>query len=248
MVAGAGLAALGYGALLSETGQLVGPFPAGVAVDRPVVALSFDDGPNEPFTSRIADTLAGFGVPATFFCVGGCVRRHPGVARRLVEDGHAVGNHSDSHLARRYLTQPSFRAELVAAQGTLTGDTGVTPVLFRPPWLFRQPLLLATVRELGLQVVSGRFAHPLEPLQPAPAKLVAGGVRVATPGTFVILHDGREGRGGDRSATAAAVGPLVRRLLDAGTRFARVDDLLGVPRPGTDLSARSQRPPPMLDR
>lgn len=228
---GVGVPALAYRALLSPTGQFCGAFPSGAEVDRPVVALSFDDGPNEPFTSRIADTLAGYGVPATFFCVGSCVRRHPGVARRLVRDGHAVGNHSDHHLARRYLTQPSFRRELVEAQRTLTDETGVTPTLFRPPWLFRQPLLLTTVRDLGLHAVSGRFAHPLEPWQPAPGRLVAGAIRAATPGTFVILHDGREGRGGDRSATAAAVGPLVRRLLDEGVGFARIDDLLGISRP-----------------
>lgn len=225
-----GLAAA-YRLLFSETSQMLGAFPHRVEGPDRVVALSFDDGPNEPYTSAIADVLAERGVQATFFCVGTCVRRHPDVVRRLVADGHAVGNHSDHHQMWRYLTSWSFGGELRRAQASLQEVTGLRPVLFRPPWLFRHPGLLAGVRRESLQIVSGRFADPLEVLQPPASRLVAAAVRRASPGAILILHDGVEGRGGDRRATAAAVAPLVDRLSAAGYRFRRLDDLLGVPRP-----------------
>lgn len=213
----------------SPSSQLAGAFPwRGAGTDRRI-ALTFDDGPNEPYTSRIADTLADRGVTASFFCVGRCVQRHPAVVRRLVADGHLVGNHSLSHRFSRYLTAPDYRREIIETQQVIADTAGVRPGCFRPPWLFRHPLLLRTVRELGLQVVSGQFAHALEVAQPPADRLVAGALARARPGAILIFHDGFDGRGGDRAQTAAAVGPLIDALRGRGYRFMGVDQLLGVP-------------------
>lgn len=97
--AGAGLAGAAYWSFMSPYGQTLGAFPyraRGLAGDK-VVALTFDDGPNEPYTSQIAAMIADRGVAATFFQVGRCVQRHPEVTRALVLAGHVIGNHSFSH-------------------------------------------------------------------------------------------------------------------------------------------------------
>jgi peptidoglycan/xylan/chitin deacetylase (PgdA/CDA1 family) len=87
---------------------------------------------------------------------------------------------------------------------------------------------MSTLRQHGLQVVSGTFAHPLEIFQPAATKLTDSAARLTRPGTILIFHDGREARGGPRDQSVAAIGPLIERLTDRGYRFTTVDQLLGI--------------------
>ena len=104
-----------------------------------VIALTFDDGPNEPYTSQIADVLARAGIKATFFQVGACVDRYPQVTARLARDGHVIGDHSHSHRLTRCLTARAQRSQTEAAQHVITRALGRTPALYRPPWLLAPP-------------------------------------------------------------------------------------------------------------
>ncbi|CAA9297711.1 MAG: hypothetical protein AVDCRST_MAG48-1065 [uncultured Friedmanniella sp.] len=224
----AGLAAL-YRAGFGSRSQLFGPFPHRGDTDEPVVALTFDDGPNEPWTSRLLDVLGEREVPGTFFQVGRCAERHPDVTRRVVAEGHVLGNHSLSHAFGRYVTQPGQAAEIRGGQQVLRAVAGVTPLLYRPPWLCHWPWVLRGVERSGSSVVSGTFGSLLEVAQPSPARIAAAAAGRAAPGAVLILHDGREARGGDRASSVAAVGPLVDRLRARGYRFTTVDRLLGLP-------------------
>lgn len=226
LVAG-GLAAayrLGFG----SRSQAFGRFPYAGPSDRREVALTFDDGPNEPWTSQVLDTLGDRGVVGTFFQVGRCAERFPDATRRVVEEGHVLGNHSYTHRWGAYLSDPRQTAEVVLGRTVLGQIAGVSPRLYRPPWLCHWPWVLSGIAATGAQVVSGTFVHPLEILQPAPERLVAGAVRVARPGAMIIVHDGREGRGGDRHSSAAAVGGIIDRLRARGFGFTTVDRLLEV--------------------
>jgi peptidoglycan/xylan/chitin deacetylase (PgdA/CDA1 family) len=215
---------LGFG----SRSQLFGAFPyAGSTAER-VVALTFDDGPNEPWTSMILDTLADRGVPGTFFQVGRCAQRHPDVTRRVVDDGHVLGNHSLTHELSSYLRDIDQRAEVTLGRMALAEIAGVSPRLYRPPWLCHWPWVLRGIARTGSQVVSGTFVHPLELFQPSVDTFVAGAVRAAAPGAMIIVHDGRDSRGGFRGRGAAAVGPIIDRLRRRGYRFTTVDRLLGV--------------------
>lgn len=225
LAAGAEVARAGLG----PTSQLFGAFPHRAETTARVVALSFDDGPNEPHTSRLLDVLADRGVPGTFFQVGRCARRHPQVTRRVVAEGHVLANHSESHLFSRYLTEPAHTLEVERGRATLAEISGRVPLLYRPPWLCHWPWVLRGIRATGSSVVSGTFAHPWELVQPRPEVILAGAVRRTRPGSILILHDGREARGGFRGSTVAAVGPLVDRLRNQGYTFTTVDRLLGVP-------------------
>ncbi len=209
--------------------QVFGDFPYRGPTQDKVVALTFDDGPNEPYTSRLLDVLAAKQVRATFFQVGRCAERFPSSTRRVVESGHVLGNHSFSHEFTRYLREPHQRAEIERAQDVLSRIAGVVPALYRPPWLCHWPWVMRSVSSHGLQVVSGTFGHPLEIFQPAAARMAAGADRIVEPGSIVIFHDGREARGGPRAQTVAAIGPLIDRLRERGFGFTTVDRLLGVP-------------------
>lgn len=226
-----GISALGaaaYWTAFRPRSQIFGTFPYAAETDEKIVALSFDDGPNEPYTSRLLDTLDEHEVKATFFQVGRCAQRFPSTTRRVVQSGHVLGNHSYSHSFSRYVKQPRQELEIIRSQEVFYSLTGVTPLLYRPPWLCHWPWVMGTLRQHGLQAVSGTFAHPLEIFQPAATTLTDSAARLAQPGAILIFHDGREARGGLRDQTVAAIGPLIDRLSDRGYRFTTVDRLLGI--------------------
>jgi peptidoglycan-N-acetylglucosamine deacetylase len=193
-----------------------------------VVALTFDDGPNEPYTSQLVDLLTAKQIPATFFQLGRCVVRHPGLSSRMVEAGHVIGNHSYSHRFRQYLTEPSLRTEISRTQTVLVEEIGRRPGLFRPPWLCHQPPLMSEVRRQGLRPVSGTFAHPFEVAQIPAWRIARRAVHLARPGSILIFHDGFDARGGFRGQTVDAVRLVIDQLSAQGFSFTTVDKLLGV--------------------
>jgi peptidoglycan/xylan/chitin deacetylase (PgdA/CDA1 family) len=222
------LATAAYWAGFRPRSQVFGSFPYGIETEEKVVALTFDDGPNEPYTSRLLDVLDAYQVKATFFQVGRCAQRFPSTTRRVVQSGHVLGNHSYSHSFTSYVRQPRQEIEISRSQEVFYSVAGVTPALYRPPWLCHWPWVMTSARQHGLQVVSGTFVHPLEIFQPAAVKLTDSAARLTRPGSILIFHDGLEARGGAREQSVAAVGPLIDRLADRGYRFTTVDRLLGV--------------------
>ena len=220
---------VGYWTMMSPYSQLLGPFPYRAGTAGKVIALTFDDGPNEPYTSQIADMLARSGIVATFFQVGECVDRYPQVPARLARDGHVIGNHSHSHRFSGCLTHGSQRSQTRAAQHALTRALGRTPALYRPPWLLRTPTLPAMLREHGLSPVSGEFCHALEVFQPPARWIARRALAKARPGAILIFHDGFDARGGNRANTVAAVAIVITELARRGYSFVTVDTLLGIP-------------------
>lgn len=218
-----------YWLCMSPHAQMFGAFPYRGKTKRRVVALTFDDGPNEPFTSQIVDYLAAKHIRATFFQVGQCIRRYPEVTRKIAAAGHVIGNHSLSHQFYQYLLHPAFKKQIMANQTIVREVIGKTPLLFRPPWLMRQPWLMRTLRRQGLQPVSGEFCHSLEVLQPSAARIAKAAVAKARPGAIIIFHDGFDARGGNRSQTVEAVKLTVEVLQAQGYTFVTIDELLGVP-------------------
>lgn len=223
------LVAGSYWALMSPYSQLLGPFPHRAAAKDKVVALTFDDGPNEPYTSQIADFLVERDIRGTFFQVGACVERHSEVSIRLARDGHVIGNHGYSHQFRRCVGRTALRDDMRRAQRVFADRIGLQPVLYRPPWLLRTPSLFELLGEQSLQPVSGEFSHVLEVLQPAPQRIARRALAKARPGRILIFHDGFDAKGGDRANTVEAVKIVVAALSAQGYRFTTVDRLLGVP-------------------
>ena len=231
-------AAAGYWTFMSPYAQLLGQFPYRARTGRRVVALTFDDGPNEPYTGQIADYLGSQGIRGTFFQVGRAVRAHPEVTRGLVRAGHVVGHHSDTHRFSRCLSRDSLEEELVSGLATFA-ELGLHPALYRPPWLLRVPALFPLLRAHGLRPVSGSFCHPLEVAQIDAHRIARAAVAQARPGAIMIFHDGHDGHAGDRAQTVRAVRLVVEGLRRRGYGFVPVDELLGVP---------AYREAPALDR
>lgn len=226
--AAAAAGATAYWLGMSSYSQAFGYFPYRGITGEKKIALTFDDGPNEPYTSQLADLLRDRGVRATFFQVGRAVLRFPEVTKRLAYDGHLIGNHGFTHEFPTYLSRRTLTTDVRKGMDALA-TVGVTPALYRPPWLLRIPSLNDVLKAEGLQAVSGEFCHALEVFQPS-AELIARGVLAkACPGSIVIFHDGWDGKGANRASTIAAAGIVIDQLSRDGYEFVTVDELLGLP-------------------
>jgi peptidoglycan-N-acetylglucosamine deacetylase len=221
-----------YWAMASSQSQLLGQFPnRGVERDdprHPLVALTFDDGPNEPYTSGLADLLERRGVRGTFFQVGRAVERHPETSAALVAAGHVLGNHSYSHELRHCLGTRAIGAEIRRTQDVIADAVQRAPRLYRPPWLVRTPAMFTALRQQHLMPVSGTFCHPLEVAQCAPERIASRALARSRPGRILIFHDGYNGTGAARTRTLDAVARFIDVLGARGWGFTTVDTLLDV--------------------
>src|SRR5216117_698621 len=200
------------------------------ATHQKVVALTFDDGPNEPYTSQVLDILEREHVRATFFLIGENVRKYPAAAARIVREGHVVGNHSEHH-PLRFALEPveQIRAEVSAAEETIHADTALFPRLFRPPQGLRSPWLMRVLKSDSLITVTWDDAPG--DWDPISRETVARrAVLHARPGSIILLHDGLNlSHDIDRSPTVRALPEIIERLRSRGYRFVTVPELLHCP-------------------
>ena len=118
--------------------------------DSSQMALTFDDGPNDPHTLRLLDVLVAHQAKATFFLIGKYVRQRPEIARAILAAGHEIGNHTYSHPNLIFASAGRLRQELDDCGKTLEDALGSPVRLFRPPFGGRRPNVLRTARTLGL--------------------------------------------------------------------------------------------------
>ncbi len=107
--------------------QVRGPGPGDA------IHLTFDDGPHPQHTPALLDLLKAHGAKATFFTIGREAQAHPELVRRLLAEGHALGNHSMTHARLKRLAPAQQQAEVAAADAVLQGFSGRTQHPFRPP-------------------------------------------------------------------------------------------------------------------
>lgn len=191
---------------------------------RPVIALTFDDGPSES-TAALLEILASHGVSATFFQVGANVRRLPQVARQVAAAGHEIGNHSDTHPLLHFKSRAFIQGELSAAQETIERITGARPGLFRAPFGVRWFGLREAQQRLNLTGVmwSTLALDWKRPQDEVLRRLLSG----AANGAIFCLHDGRRMQARpDIGVTLGTVRELLPRLKEQGFHFERATEIL----------------------
>jgi peptidoglycan-N-acetylglucosamine deacetylase len=193
------------------------------------IALTFDDGPNEPYTSEILAVLRQERVRATFFMVGENVERYPDTAREIVREGHAIGNHSYSHSNLVFDTNKRVRSEILRTEDAIAAITGERPTLFRAPFGDKDFLTIHQARRLGYTMIQWSVTAQ-DWRRPGVERICRNVLRHAHPGGIVLMHDGDEGRhGSDRSQTVAALPILIRELRAQGYEFVTVPEILKLP-------------------
>src|SRR5690349_15665123 len=110
--------------------------------DPDQIALTYDDGPNDPHTQRLLDVLAAHGAKATFFLIGKYVRQRPEIARAVAAAGHEIGNHTYTHPNLIFVSKARLRQELEDCRKAIEDALGTSPAIFRPPFGGRRPGVL----------------------------------------------------------------------------------------------------------
>lgn len=152
-------------------------------------AISFDDGPNPEFTPRILDALADAGVHATFFAMGFSAVHHPDLIRRIIADGHEIGNHSWTHLDQTTLDAPAIRTEIIRCKDALEQLTQKPLVGFRPPRGELTGYAQRVCAEIGYDVYMWSIERGPGGTS-TPAAVTAHLVQNVRPGDIIDLHDG----------------------------------------------------------
>ncbi len=193
-------------------------------------ALTYDDGPNDPWTGRLLDLLAQHRIRATFFLIGRHIRRRPDIVREIQAAGHLIGNHTVTHPWLAVQSHRRVREELAGCNAALEDVLGAPVRYFRPPHGARRPDVLRAARDLGLTAVlwnamgfdwrpnitAARIAGHLE-------RDIARNQR-RHRGSNLLLHDGGHlTLGSDRSQSVEATRLILERHAPGAVQYLTVD-------------------------
>lgn len=224
----AGLAGACTWAALGPQSQLFGPTI--VAGRNPAeFALTYDDGPNDPWTPRLLDLLARHNLRATFFLIGGFVRQRPDLVRQIHSAGHLIGNHTMTHPWLVVESQARVREELTGCKEALEDVLGEPVRFFRPPHGARRPVVLRIAREMGLTAVLWNamgYDWRITTAETIVRHLERGIARNRRHGrgSNLLLHDGGHlALGADRSESIEATRLIVERFSPRDIRYVTVD-------------------------
>ncbi len=222
---------------MAPTGQWYGRTFTGLERKSKQLALTFDDGPNDPHTLRLLDVLARHEVQATFFLIGRYVQQRPDIARQLVRAGHIVGNHTFTHPLLIFKSESDIRKELTECDAALADAVGEHSNLFRPPFGGRRPAVLQIARQLHLEPIMWNVtgydwkARSASEIERKVERRVRGG-------DVILLHDGGHlAMGADRSHTVAATDRLIARYKGEGYQFVTIPQMTGKAAPNRQPSA-----------
>ena len=222
----AAASAAGYQSM-APPGQWYGRTFAGLKHGSKQIALTYDDGPNDPHTLKLLEVLARHEVHATFFMIGRYVRQRPDIVLDVARAGHVIGNHTLTHPLLIFESAEQTRTELVQCRAALTDAVGKHSNLFRPPFGGRRPVTLRIARDLGFETVMWNVTG-YDWNAPSAAhveKKVMGQMR---GGDVILLHDGgHRAMGADRGPTVIATDNLIRRYKDQGFQFMTVTEMMG---------------------
>jgi peptidoglycan/xylan/chitin deacetylase (PgdA/CDA1 family) len=192
-----------------------------------MVAVTFDDGPNDTSTLAVADVFAARGTRASFFMVGSAIEARPELARAIAERGDVLGNHSYRHSRSDWLV-PDY-PELAKAERVFAKVLGRCPAFFRPPYGQHTPSMANEVESRGMRTVT--WDVNAADWNTTSAALVAHRVLAhVKPGSIILLHDGSNGDPTvDRAYMVHAVSLILDGLEARNLRPVGLDELLGIP-------------------
>jgi len=230
LTAAAAASAAGYQSM-AASGQWYGPTFAGGIPGSKQIALTYDDGPNDPHTLRLLDVLAKHSARATFFMIGRYVQDRPDIARAVAQAGHVIGNHTFTHPLLIFESEARTRTQLVDCHQALEDAVGEHSNLFRPPFGGRRPATLRIARELRLQTVMWNVTG--YDWNAPPAAMIENGVaRQMRGGDIILLHDGgHRAMGADRAQTVLATDNLIGRYKNEGYGFVPVEEMRAISHP-----------------
>lgn len=186
-----------------------------------VIALTIDDGPWPKTTVEMLDIFKQNDVKATFFWVGSSLQANPEIAKRVVAEGHAIGNHTWHHLYKR-MDAATAKSEIERTNELIYKKTGVKTSLFRPPGGFLNNGLAAYAKNQNNAVIMWSLTSADTDPRAKYQAFVKNVLKGAKPGAIVLMHDG----GGNRERTVKALPEIISGLKQQGYKFVTIPELL----------------------
>lgn len=190
-----------------------------------VVALTFDDGSDGTNINRILNTLSSHNVKATFFLTGTGINNHPQAIRNIVNQGHAVGNHSYTHPDFTKISGTQIRSQLQQTEEAVRNLTGkTTKPFFRPPYGAYNSTVLQHVGDAGWRYSVMWTIDTIDWTGNSSSDIVNRVMTRITPGAIILMHTGA-----GASGTPAALPTIITRLKAQGYRFVTLPQLMNLP-------------------
>lgn len=190
------------------------------AVPAPVIAITFDDGPNPDHTPRLLDMLKARNIKATFFMVGRCVVTWPHLVKRMAKEGHEVANHSWSHPLLTRLGNASLDSQLQKTHDAIIQACGIAPRHYRPPY---GAIGMSQRKHIHEQFGYSTILWDVDPLDwktPRNSRKVQERILANTKsGSIILTHD-------IHGSTVDAMPATLDALMARGYQFATVSQLL----------------------
>jgi peptidoglycan-N-acetylglucosamine deacetylase len=224
------LSVLAAGAQDSNSTPSPAPTPAKPAtytqmrVDQPYIAMTFDDGPSAENTPRLLEMLKQRNIKATFFLIGQNVASNPDLVRRILAEGHEIGNHSWTHPQLSKLSDDRVTMEITKTQDAIKDASGFTPTLLRPPYGAITPRQREWVEDrFGLNVILWSV-DPFDWKRPGASVITQRILSQVRPGAIILSHD-------IHKQTVDAMPATLDGLIAKGYKFATVSQLIAMNKP-----------------
>jgi peptidoglycan-N-acetylglucosamine deacetylase len=219
-----------YG-IFAPNSPLFGPILVQGNGEEKRVALTFDDGPSEPYSPMILETLKRYGVKATFFVVGKKAESRKDLVRSIHEAGHLIGNHTYGHppcmAFEGFFGRKRIREQIERGGSVLEAITGESPRLFRPPQGFKNHLILEICQEKGMALVGFRHRPPYYANGHSTSVLAEKVLRGIKPGAIINFHDGwRTGKEWTCEGMVHTLSLIIEELGARGYRFVTLDEMV----------------------
>lgn len=197
--------------------------------DQRVVALTYDDGPNPPYTDHLLDVLAKHDVKATFFMIGNRIEKHPETVNRVIAAGHQIGNHSYSHPLLGFLPPAYVQREIESTDNLLQRFNITGEVVFRAPVLTRfLPVAWVLAKRNRAHISCNVWSWDWTTQNPdkITETVLKKTLSSTGAGSIIVLHDGKaENKDANRSGTVEATDQIITALKADGYQFVRVSDV-----------------------
>ncbi|MDJ0734033.1 MAG: polysaccharide deacetylase family protein [Nostocaceae cyanobacterium] len=205
--------------------QIIGELITHVKTNEKIVALTYDDGPNPPYTNQLLSVLEKLQAKATFFVVGKNVEKHPEVVKLILSKGHELGNHSYSHLPM-ILKTPSFIKSDIDRTDKLIRQLGVQQKIhFRAPFGIKRFILPFMLDKMNKKNILWNL-DPQDYAASNSKEIEDYVLEHIKPGSIILLHDGSQDGDENTSKTITATENLIEKLRQQGYQLKTVSELL----------------------
>ena len=189
-----------------------------------IVALTFDDGPDEVFTPQILDILKKYNIKATFYVIGEKVQYNKKIIKREYEEGHEIGNHTYTHINVSKNSYNKIKKEIKDTQSAVKSVTGTYPKTFRPPYRAINETLFDIIKSNHMKVVLWSDLDTKDWSNPGVYNIVKIIEEKAENGTIILLHDYNKIRN-NKSQTIQALEKIIPKMQSLGYEFVTIPEI-----------------------